>query len=185
MALHNDSAPRAIPAIALIHQEGILALLALLGLFLRGGNRLEGLMPRIGIAGSLVLGAAVGLAASLVIWLFRDVPSLRDLAKWQGRLVREWSMTDAVAVAMFSGLAEEALLRALLQPILGLVPAALIFAVLHLVPDRRLWLWPVLALGFGLVLGLLFEVAGYPAAAVAHMVINGLSLLRLRSLEEG
>ena len=160
-------------------------MIALIGLFLRSGNPLEGLAPRIGIAGSLMLGAAAGAAASLVIWLFRDVAPLRDLALWQGRLVRDWSMADVVAVAIFSGLAEEALLRALLQPILGLVPAAVIFAVLHLVPDRRLWLWPVLALGFGLVLGGLFEVAGYPSAALAHMIINGLSLMRLRSLEEG
>jgi len=54
--------------------------------------------------------------------------------------------------ALLSGLAEEALLRALLQPVIGLVPAALLFAVLHLVPDRRLWMWPVIALGLGLVL---------------------------------
>jgi membrane protease YdiL (CAAX protease family) len=95
-------------------------------------------------------------------------------------MVKGWTITDALAVAVFSGLAEEALLRAVVQPLIGLLPAAAIFAVLHLIPDRRLWLWPVLALAMGVVLGVVFELAGYPAAAVAHMVINGLSLLRLR-----
>jgi membrane protease YdiL (CAAX protease family) len=85
-----------------------------------------------------------------------------------------------VVIALFSGLAEEALIRALLQPIVGLVPAALVFAALHIVPDRRLWLWPVLALVLGLGLGWVFEHGGYPAAASAHIAINLLSLLRLR-----
>ena len=100
-------------------------------------------------------------------------------------MVRGWTITDAVAVALFSGLAEEALLRALVQPLIGLLPAAAIFAALHLIPDRRLWLWPVLAFGIGVVLGGVFEAAGYLAAATAHIFINGLSLLRLRALRGG
>jgi len=82
-----------------------------------------------------------------------------------------------------SGIAEEALLRALLQPVIGLVPAALLFAVLHLVPDRRLWMWPAIALVLGLVLGVIFSRFGYPAAATAHCAINLLALLRLRRCE--
>jgi membrane protease YdiL (CAAX protease family) len=99
-------------------------------------------------------------------------------------MVSGWSATDAIAVAVFSGLAEEALIRALLQPIIGLVPAALLFAVLHLVPDRRLWLWPVLALLLGLVLGLAFRIGGYPAAAAAHLLINALAFMRLRGARD-
>jgi membrane protease YdiL (CAAX protease family) len=95
-------------------------------------------------------------------------------------MVRGWSATDAVAVAVFSGLAEEALVRALLQPLIGLLPAALLFAALHFMPDRRLWLWPLLALTLGVMLGGLFEFGGYPAAAAAHITINAISLSRLR-----
>jgi membrane protease YdiL (CAAX protease family) len=89
---------------------------------------------------------------------------------------------DALSVALLSGLAEEALLRALLQPVIGLFPAAVLFAALHLVPDRRLWLWPVIALALGVMLGALFDYGGYPAAAAAHVTINCCALLRLRSL---
>ena len=103
-----------------------------------------------------------------------------DLEAWQRKMVKGWSMTDAAVVAVFSGLAEEALVRALLQPVIGLLPAALLFAALHAIPDRRLWLWPVIALLLGIVLGVLFEHAGYPAAAAAHIVINAISLLRLQ-----
>ena len=93
--------------------------------------------------------------------------------------------TDAVAVAVFSGLAEEALMRALLQPVIGLVPG------------RRRSLpcstsCPTGSCGSGrfsrslcgLVLGGLFDVWGYPAAAAAHVVINALALLRLRATDE-
>jgi membrane protease YdiL (CAAX protease family) len=41
-------------------------------------------------------------------------------------------------------------------------------------------LWPVVALGLGVVLGWLFARSGYPAAAAAHAVLNALSLTRLR-----
>jgi membrane protease YdiL (CAAX protease family) len=95
-------------------------------------------------------------------------------------MVRGWSPTDAIAVAVFSGLAEEALVRALLQPLIGLVPAAILFAALHFMPDRRLWLWPLLALLLGMMLGGLYELGGYPAAAAAHVTINAVSLCRLQ-----
>ena len=42
-----------------------------------------------------------------------------------------------------------------------------------------------LALILGVVLGLVFEYGGYPAAAAAHIAINALALLRLqRAVEE-
>jgi len=95
-------------------------------------------------------------------------------------MVASWRVADALAVALLSGLAEEALMRALLQPIVGLVAAAALFAVLHIVPDRRLWPWPVMAFGMGLVFGLLFERWGYPAAAAAHAAVNAVGLIRLQ-----
>ena len=58
--------------------------------------------------------------------------------------------------------------------------AAALFAVLHLVPDRRLWFWPVFALACGVALGVVYARFGYPAAAAAHVVINLVALLRLR-----
>jgi membrane protease YdiL (CAAX protease family) len=126
----------------------------------------------------------MGAAAAGLLWLARRYPALEQLEHWQRKMVSGWSATDAMAVAVFSGLAEEALIRALMQPLIGLVPAALLFAVLHLVPDRRLWLWPVLALLLGFVLGLAFRMGGYPAAAAAHLVINALAFMRLRGARD-
>jgi membrane protease YdiL (CAAX protease family) len=176
--------PQPVKAVALLHQEGVLGLIAIVGLAFREGGPLQALTPTIAPVASLAVGAAAGLGSSLLLWFGREIPPLRELQCFQRRLVRGWTVSDAVAVAILSGLAEEALLRALLQPVIGLLPAAGLFALLHLVPDRRLWLWPVVAFALGVVLGLLYDGAGYPAAAAAHIVINACALLRLRQLQE-
>lgn len=174
-------APRAVPATHILHQEGVIAVIALIGLALRDEGVGAGLAARGNLAAALLEGCVVAIAAFGLLWLARMLLGpLRELEAWQRGMVAGWSAADVAAVAIFSGLAEEALVRAVLQPALGLLPAAAIFAVLHVVPDRRLWLWPVIALGLGLVLGGLFARSGYPAAAAAHVVLNALSLTRLR-----
>lgn len=178
----EDSKPRVIPAVVLIHQEGVVAVVALIGLSLSANGVWGGLAARGSLAMAAIAGTLAGIGAFLVLWVIRGLQPLRALEGWQRDMVRGWTVTDAAAVAVFSGLAEEALVRALLQPLIGLVPAAAVFAVLHLVPDRRLWVWPILALILGIVLGGVYELGGFPAAAAAHVTINALSLIRLRRL---
>jgi membrane protease YdiL (CAAX protease family) len=180
MGHSKENPPRAIPAVAIIHQEGVIGVIALVGLSLRAQGVLLGLAPRGSLATGIFTGLVAGTLCAAVLWVLRRLPALVDLERWQRQMVRNWSLTDAVAVAVFSGLAEEALIRALLQPVIGLLPAALLFAALHIVPDRRLWLWPVLACALGVGLGMVFEFGGYPAAAAAHMVINAIALIRLQ-----
>jgi len=172
--------PRAVRATAVVHQEGVIALLALIGLSLTQRGAAAALTPSGSWAAALAVGLACGFPLAGVMWLLRAVPALAELEAWQRRMVADWKVPDALAVAVLSGLAEEALMRALLQPIVGLVAAAALFALLHIVPDRRLWPWPVMAFGMGLVFGLLFERWGYPAAAAAHAAVNGVGLVRLQ-----
>jgi len=178
MAVSTD--PPTIRAVALVHQEGVLALLAIIGLSFTDNGVLQALAARGPLIRSVAMGVLAGLACVGVLWSIRRLPPLERLEHWQRGVVAAWSTTDAVAVAVISGLAEEALLRAFLQPIIGLIPAAVLFAVLHIVPDRTLWFWPLFALGSGFLLGGLFEIWGYPSAAAAHIVINTVALVRLR-----
>jgi len=180
MGPHEEPSPRAIPAVAIIHQEGVIGVIALVGLSLRPAGVLGGLAPRGSLATGVFAGVVAGALCAAMLWALRRHPALADLEQWQRQMVRNWSVADAAAVAVFSGLAEEALIRALLQPVIGLLPAALLFAALHIVPDRRLWLWPVLACALGAGLGMIFEFGGYPAAATAHIAINAFALLRLQ-----
>ena len=180
---HEEPPVRSIPAVFLIHQEGVIAVIAVVGLSLRPEGLAAGLAPQTSFSAAILGGLGIGALSAAVLWLLRRQPALAALETWQRRMVGKWSSTDAAAVALFSGLAEEALIRALLQPVIGLVPAALLFAVLHLVPDRRLWMWPVMALLLGVILGAVFEWGGYPAAAAAHIAINAAALFRLRRPE--
>jgi hypothetical protein len=173
--------PRIVPANLVIHQEGVIALIAVIGIWFRDGGFATAFAARGNLIVAVLAGAGVGAACFCLLWAVRAAGPLRDLEAWQRRMVEGWSAGDAMAVAVFSGLAEEALIRALLQPLLGLVPAAAIFAALHFVPDRKLWTWPLMALLLGLVVGWVFGRWGYPAAAFAHVVLNGLSLTRLRA----
>lgn len=172
--------PRTVGATTVAHQEGVIGVLALLGLSLTEGGAAAALLPSGSWAAAIGIGLACGLPLAGVMWLLRVIPALAELEAWQRRMVASWRVADALAVALLSGLAEEALMRALLQPIVGLVAAAALFAVLHIVPDRRLWPWPVMAFGMGLVFGLLFERWGYPAAAAAHAAVNAVGLIRLQ-----
>lgn len=175
----NGTHPGPIQPQLLIHQEGLLAVVAIVGLSLTERGLAGGLAPIGSLVASVATGFAGGTLCVAALWLTRDRAPLHALEAWQRRLVAEWSAVDGLAVALVSGLAEEALVRALLQPLIGLVPAAVVFAALHIVPDRRLWAWPVLALCCGLGLGVLFQQFGYPAAATAHVLINGVAFLRL------
>ncbi len=172
--------PTPIRATALLHQEGILAAVALTGLFFRGQAPLSALLPRTPWLESLGAGIITGGVSLLLLAGLLLAPAVRDLERWQAGMVQGWTLSDTVAVSVFSGLAEEALIRALLQPWIGLFAASGIFAVMHIVPDRRLWAWPVIAMGLGLIFGLVFEHWGYPAVAIAHIVVNLASFLRLR-----
>lgn len=166
---------------SLLHQEGLLGIIALVGLAIRDRSPLTGLAVRGDLWSGLAVGLAVGLAGAGLLWLCRGLAFFRLLEDWQRELFVHWTATDAIAVAIFSGLAEEALLRALVQPMVGIVPAALGFALLHLLPDRRLWLWPVIAFVMGTAFGLIFKEFGFPAAALAHASVNLIGLLRLVS----
>jgi hypothetical protein len=172
--------PTPIRAAVLVHQEGVLAVIAVVGLSFTEVGLGASLAARGSWPVSLAVGVIVGAVWVAGLWLARGLGPLQRLERWQRTVVHGWTETDAVAVAMMSGLAEEALLRAYLQPIIGLLPAAGLFAILHFVPDRRLWFWPVFALASGLLLGGLFAEFGFPSAAIAHAVINLAALLRLR-----
>ncbi len=176
--------PAPVRPVVLLHQEGVIGLIAVAGLAVRDSGPLVSLAATVAPVESVLTGLAAGLGCTVLLWLARRLAPMRELQRFQERLVGGWSVADALSVALLSGLAEEALLRALLQPMIGLIPAAALFAVLHIVPDRRAWMWPVLALALGMVLGLLYDHAGYPAAAAAHVVINGCALLRLRAVPE-
>ncbi len=125
-------------------------------------------------AAGMALGLAlVGLSRLWVSWTrsgerleraFREVLGVLDLR-------------SVLVLAAVSGIAEEAFFRGALQPVVGLVPASLLFGLAHFVPRRDLAPWSASAVVAGFALGVLYEWTGNLVGPIcAHAVINGINL---------
>ncbi|HEU4407227.1 MAG TPA: CPBP family intramembrane glutamic endopeptidase [Polyangiaceae bacterium] len=134
-------------------------------------------------AAASVLGGA--LIAALVVWATRHTVARFGWAKRLHvelrPLARGLRTSDAFALALFSGLGEELLFRALALPALGLVASSLLFGAVHQTRGPGRWAWVGWATAVGLGLGLLFALTGSLAGCVlAHALVNAVNLLYLR-----
>jgi membrane protease YdiL (CAAX protease family) len=97
----------------------------------------------------------------------------RALAGVLGRL----SVSECIALALLSGVAEESFFRGALQPQVGLLAASTLFALAHFAPRRDLWPWTLCSFAAGLALGGLFAWTGnLVAPVVAHALVNAVNL---------
>jgi membrane protease YdiL (CAAX protease family) len=127
-------------------------------------------------AGLLAAGTVIFLSAAMT----RRTRAGETLARRLAELVGPLSPAQAWVLALASGIGEEAFFRGALQPVVGLLPASLLFAAAHFVPRRELVLWSLFSLAAGLLLGALYAATGnLLAPTVAHVVVNGVNLNRL------
>jgi membrane protease YdiL (CAAX protease family) len=123
------------------------------------------------------------LAAALVAaWepVHRLLPLARRLEERIRLAFGPLGRDEAIGLALLSGIAEETFFRGAMQEAWGLLPATLVFAVLHTGRGRETVLWFAYALVAGLLLGLLWEWRGsLLAPVVAHAAANGWQLYRL------
>ncbi len=122
-----------------------------------------------------------GLAGAVVIlasrWLTRRTRAGAALARSLARALGPLGPAQCLALALASGVGEEALFRGALQPTLGWIGASLLFALAHFVPRRELVAWSAFALAGGLLLGGLFDRTGnLLAPVVAHVLVNAVNL---------
>jgi membrane protease YdiL (CAAX protease family) len=156
-----------------------LVAMGLAGLALLPGG-VGAMLPRSGEGwiAALALGSGVGLAMVGASRLL--VRSFSWAARLAGELrlvLGELGWAEALGLALLSGVGEEVLFRGLLQHWLGLWLAALVFGLLHVGPNRHFWPWTLMALGAGLIFGLMFIVTGdLVAPALAHATVNFLNL---------
>jgi membrane protease YdiL (CAAX protease family) len=178
----DDQVPRNALVLAASVLYGIFVCIAVLWFWLRERqHRLSEIAVGDDAMWSLLLGAAVGLGVSGVIWL--GVRYLKQFSKLEGRLqefIGELNETEIIAIAMTSAIGEEMLFRGALQDHLGgyWYLSALVFGLLHTGPGLLLWA------GVATVLGLLFSVMvhfgfGLLSVTVAHALINFISLRRM------
>jgi membrane protease YdiL (CAAX protease family) len=142
----------------------------------------DGLGGLLGEAAPTPAGLGVGLAVGLLVvaasrvgsraWkpMVRAMEALADL-------LGPIRVRDALLLALLSGTAEELLFRGALWPHLGLVGTTLLFGLVHVLPRRPLWIYPLFATAAGLLLGLLRDgTQSLWPPVVAHVTVNALNL---------
>jgi membrane protease YdiL (CAAX protease family) len=126
------------------------------------------LLAAVGIGAILVAAARVGVQA----W-----KPISDASRTLEGMVGPLSWKDAVALAFLSAVGEEVLFRGALWPHLDLAGSALLFGLVHVLPRRTLWVYPVFATVAGILLGILREGSGSVLPPiVAHFVVNAVNL---------
>lgn len=158
--------------------------LALLALLISAGRddidiyRIEGRSTSLFLALSPLIGLAVALA---VVFLSRFAVHRFE---WARRLHTDFrsllgplSGREILILAVASAVGEELLFRGALQPMIGIWPQAVVFALLHIGPGTRFLPWTLSAFAVGLVFGWLFHATGdLGGPIVAHFAINFMNL---------
>lgn len=163
--------------------EGALVLVALVwaelrGIPLTGGGVIEGVL--------VGAGAAVGLA--LLNWyLLRRAPEIAGVAAIR-RLYHSSlrpmfggiTSGDVLVISVAAGVGEELLFRGVLQPEVGLLPASLIFGLLHTGGSGTLAFGAWVAVMGGVLGGLAVWTDGLLAPVIAHAAYDAAAMTYIR-----
>ena len=165
---------------------GLYVGLALVGL---GGmywtDSLDTLVPTDPILMFHHLAVGLGGGAALVVvtrLLEKFIPTVEALTHGFAQMLGNFSPRHAGLAALASSLGEEIFFRGFLQSWWGLWWSSLVFALLHIGPDKRFISWPFLAFGASLLLGgLMLYTETIWASVVAHAVVNFVNLNHIQS----
>lgn len=109
------------------------------------------------------------------------LPSARALENSIATTLGPLTAAEIVTLAVLSGFSEELFFRGAVQSQWGIVPATVLFAVLHMGPGREYRVWTVFALVAGAALGgLMLWRGNLLACALAHIAVNMVGLARLQ-----
>ncbi|MFM8978992.1 MAG: lysostaphin resistance A-like protein [Planctomycetia bacterium] len=126
------------------------------------------------LAGGLGAGLLLVLLAQVATRVWGAFAATREMLV---RMLGPLGVRDALLLALLSGVAEELLFRGALWPHLGLVGTSLLFGLMHLIPHRALWSYPLFATAAGFLLGLLRSESGSVLPPViAHVTVNAINL---------
>ena len=148
-----------------------------LGLFLDWGSLPVDLLAGL-VAGALLVG----------LWEVarRRIPAARALEEEFAGMLGPLDTSEVLALALFSGLAEEIFFRGALQGAVGWPLATAAFALLHTGPGRQFRIWTLFAALAGLVFaGLVVWRETLIAAIVAHIAVNAIGIGRLSRYNSG
>ncbi len=126
----------------------------------------------------LLVGILLGLAVVGITWLaVKRSKKLKNLSHEFYKMLGPLNGSEVFFIAAFSALGEEFFFRGVAQAVLGLIPASLLFGLLHVGPGRKYAPWTIFAVIVGFLFGLAYEWRGnllLPTAA--HFVVNFVNL---------
>lgn len=129
----------------------------------------------------LLLGLGSGFFLLGIWWgTERWSPLARSLEEQLSVVLGSLGPSDALALALLSGFAEELFFRGAVQGSLGWVAATILFALLHSGPGPAFRLWTAFAALAGVLFGGLMVWRGnLLAPIVGHILVNAVNLRRL------
>ncbi len=143
------------------------------------------------VAGPVILGIAWGIAVAAVLGAV-NLYMLRQVRRWPGTALRHVCrvvvhplferarLWEIVLVSLLAGLGEEMLFRGVLQPLLGIAAASVLFGLVH-VGGRSFVGYGVWASCIGGLFGALaVATGGLTAPVLAHAVYDALALAYVR-----
>jgi membrane protease YdiL (CAAX protease family) len=121
---------------------------------------------------------AAGFLIGLFLFSTRNFHWARQLEAELSRILVPLHPWEIGILSLLSGFAEELFFRGALQPVIGLIPASLLFGMAHFVPRSPFWPWALQAVFAGFLLGSLYEMTHflYPVM-VAHLLTNFVLIL--------
>ena len=129
----------------------------------------------------LLAGIGVGLVIVGVTRVgVRMWGAIEDAARILSVMLGPLTKKQAILLAVLSGVGEELLFRGALWPDLGLWGTTLLFGLVHVIPKRQLWGYPLFAVAAGLLFGVLRMGTGSVVPCVlAHVTVNAINLIWL------
>ncbi|MDA8015806.1 MAG: CPBP family intramembrane metalloprotease, partial [Thermoanaerobaculia bacterium] len=168
---------------------GLYLVLAIVGVVWLGSQHgalpLEVFLVPSELGEDVVWGLGAGAALLAIWWLAsKMVPGLRRLEDEFSTMLAGLDPSEALALALISGFAEELFFRGAMQQSWGFWPTVILFGLLHTGPSRIFLWWTVFATGAGAFFGwIVLERGTLLPAVIAHVLVNGVNLWRLARRE--
>ncbi|MCB0308351.1 MAG: CPBP family intramembrane metalloprotease [Bdellovibrionales bacterium] len=131
----------------------------------------------------IVLGAIVSLISFV---LLKSFSILQDLSKEFSQLLGPLDVKSIFFLSWFSSVGEEFFFRGLLQHYVGLVPAALLFGLMHIGPNKKYLSWTIFAIVMGVLLGAIYDWRrNLILPVMVHFTVNFINLCTMSTQAHG
>ncbi len=123
----------------------------------------------------VLLAAILGVFVywAMVRILSKWIESIRSLEGLFSQLLSPISYFQILLIASISAFVEEWFFRGILVDHFGLILSAVIFALCHLIPSPRLWMWSIWSFFAAVILGILYqETRSIYLPLLVHFLIN-------------